>query len=74
MAVRSHWYEIDIRLGVVKIVPPPPVTWLLASYMSSHCGENESRRQLLQYSWKHAAKQVSVHASEKAVKKALNQK
>ena len=71
MAVRSHWYEIDIRLGVVKIVP---VTWLLASYMSSHCGENESRRQLLQYSWKHAAKQVLVHASEKAVKKALNQK
>ncbi|XP_062505252.1 uncharacterized protein LOC134181937 [Corticium candelabrum] len=24
MAVRSHWYEIGIRLGVVKIVPPPP--------------------------------------------------
>ena len=24
MAVRSHWYEIGIRLGVVKMPPPPP--------------------------------------------------
>ena len=75
MDVRSNWYEIGIHPGVdleelFDCKDCFPKTWLLASYISSHCGENESRKQLLQYSWKHGAKQVSVHASEKAVKKA----